>query len=511
MPIDPNISLQFKGTPIPNPLELMGALNDVRKRVNENLAFQQQNDAQVAFGELARPHIRPDGTIDEPGLAQALAADPRTSRFLPEFFAQAQQRLKADLEIQTAKVNNARNMHKMMGEVLGSLTSLGPNVTKADVIEHGSRLIGTVGDRQFAAKILAEIKALPNDGPALAKALTSMQLQAMEAREAFDRANPVPQQVQLGDRVDIVQASQVPGIPMRTVGSLGTGATPALVNESVPIYGDKGEVIGRLPLSEVQTIRKPDGTVQTTPGASRPDRLAPDPGSVQANTIHETGLATYITTDLSGKISAGEQMAQTQEKMREYMDRAMRTGGLQEKRLAWAQLAQGLGMNEWAETIAGGDLAASQAFVKKTFDAAIERLKTSAPAGWQMPQAEVFKSLESGVNVNMDPRAIELMFQANDDLLKLRMAERTFLLNNPQIPAANRRDAWTAFATQQGMIKLDRRERETPPLVRPLALEVPAAVRARINDLPDGQDTEVTVGGTLMEFRRRGNTITRIK
>lgn len=511
MALEPsNPALMVNNETLPNPLALLTQMDSLRQLKNQNLLFRQTNDAKVGLGQIYGQAVGPDGSLDEAKLKALAAQDPRVSFMLPEIIAQAQARQKEGLAIEAANLTNTWKSLTMISETMGGLVQLGADVTEADVLQAAGKLAASVGDPAFTKRLITQIKGLPKQGPELAAALVQIQKQTMTAESQFALTHPAVAQLDLEGKVDLYQAPRL-GEPPTTVGTAPKTGTTAAGNELVPVFDAEGGVKEMIPRIEFQRLYNGDGTLKSNPRGA-PDTSKPSPGQVEAAAVPRVALEKY-KTDLNDKITAAEQLNMQQEHVLKQMDIA-RTGGLAEKRSAFASLAQAFGVSpEIVATLQGGgdpkSVAAAEVIAKQQMDMALQRLRAQLPPGTQMIGMEFSTSMSTTPGLNMDPRAVKEIFNYNNKLAEYKKAEREFLDTADVKPSAARR-AWTEEAVKRGLLEFIKKDTgSAPPVVK--------AGVSRGNGVPPDMPLSAVPDGSILgpfpfngkqiKVRRQGNSL----
>ncbi len=461
MALEPNNpALMVNNETLPNPLALLTQMDSLRKLKNDNLLFRQTNDARVGLGELYGRAVSPEGQLDEAKLRALAAQDPRVSFMLPEIVAQAQKREQEAQAIAKANMENTQRARVMIGETLGGLVGLGPDVRRADVLLAAGKLAAQVGDPNFTKQLMLEINSMPASGPELAKALAQAQKQVMTAKDQFDLTNPTPIVVNDGGRQNIVQAPRVGGSPV-VQGSIVNKPTVEMLNRPVERESDLGAKLPPVPAGSVMPMLSGDGSVGSlpAPGASNVP-LGPD--TEQKGTVQRiTEENAKRMASLDEQIANGQRNMMQIEKMRGTLDK-IRTGFFADKRTQLAAMLQDLGLgDDIVRGVQGGAdpkaVAAAQQFMKDTWSQAMASMKQLTPAGTQWTNQEVMTNFTNSPNLTLDPQAIRELFDFQTKLYEFARKEQDFRSSwrerNPNRDIRQMNRDWADFAEKEGYVK----------------------------------------------------------
>lgn len=462
MALEPNNpALMVNNETLPNPLALLTQMDSLRKLKNDNLLFRQTNDARVGLGELYGRAVSPEGQLDEAKLRALAAQDPRVSFMLPEIVAQAQKREQEAQAIAKANMENTQRARVMIGETLGGLVGLGPDVRRADVLLAAGKLAAQVGDPNFTKQLMLEINSMPASGPELAKALVQAQKQVMPAGAQFDLTNPTPIVVNDGGRQNIVQAPRVGGAPV-VQGSIVNKPTVEMLNRPVERVSPLGAPLAPVATGSVMPMFSGDGSVASLPPPGASDLpLGPD--------IEQKGTVQRITDEnakrmasLDEQIAAGQRNMMQIEKMRGTLDK-IRTGYFADTRTGVAAAMQDLGVfPDWViRGLQGGSdpkaVAAAQQFMKDTWSQAMASMKQLTPAGTQWTNQEVMTNFTNSPNLTLDPQAIRELFDFQTKLYEFARKEQDFRSSwrerNPNRDIRQMNRDWADFAEKEGYVK----------------------------------------------------------
>jgi len=463
MPIDPNISLQVNNEIFPSPQEFLGKLESLRKLHNENLLFKMQRESQEAQGQMAQQFTRPDGSFDHEAFLVAVAQNPRTSWDALNIRGQAFTRRKQEEELQQAEMASARQRFSMLSGGLAGLLALGDNVTKADLLDLGSRLVQEMpGDKKFYTSILKEISSAPAGGKELAQWIQQRHMQMQPFAEVMNIVAPTPQVVDEGGKIDIVQTPRTPGAVPRVVGALPKTNTPAERSALVPAEDpNTGQRVAR-PREEVAPmydgVGRPEGpAVQTQDRALGPTaetamdlQQAPKQYAERMNNVRE-------------QILGAQRNMQEIAKMRDLLERAG-TGRFSEIKTDLASMVLAIGgesARELSRKIQGGAdpdaVSAAQQFIKSSWTQALTQLKQNMPAGTQWTGQEIFQNYASNPNIKMDAKAVRELFDFYTFQYEFLKAEQDFKTKwreeNPGKPLRQLDTDWTKYAEAQGWVK----------------------------------------------------------
>lgn len=511
MPVDPMLPLQVNNETVPNPMDFLQHMQNLRQRQNQNLLFQQENDARVGIGQAYRKALGPDGEIDARTLLEEIAKNPATAFKMPEAAADVLARDKAQQEVMAAKVAGAKQRMALLGEGLGALKALGNGVGPSDVYDVASRLITQVGDKKFTADLLTSLKQMPKDGPALAKWVDQHHLQALTAVQQMELTNPTPGQVDRGGHVDIVQMPRIGDTTPRTLDTIVRTPTTEQMNRPNPKQGKEGEPMPPVPAVQIQPMFDANGRQVTAPAPGAADTpLGPPPAVVQGSIQNIEDFNKY-RVNLDDRIASGEQTLRQIASIQPLLEQT-RTGGGSDKRLALAKLAQAFGApDDVVGTITGGDVGAAETFAKKTLDMAFSELKAAIPPGTQITNSEVMAKWRNSPQLEMDPRAIENIFNFSKKTVQYFQEEREFLMKWDGRPK-DARAAWTREALKRGLLEnATSANAQAPALGGSTVLRRGAGVPADIplDQVPaDGRvRTFQNESGQTIKLRRRGSEI----
>lgn len=521
MPWDPSIALQ--GAPaggiLPNPLEFFGGLQQLQKRQHENLQFQQQNDARVAVGDAYAKAVGPDGRLDEVKLMELLRGSPAAQIAIPEALAAGQARAKEALALQAQQLELGRKRVAITSDVVGSLLALPDSDLTSD------RLFKTIAtaatqynDPELLKTMILGTKDLPKSGAELRKALTAINTQMLSTAERLGMTNPAPAQVDSGDATHLIQTNRLSG-ESSSAGVLEKFPTPADINAPQP--EEPKDAVGRPLQRDTALNTRPMTGARGTPvnpgvsAAGKP--VGPAPAALATELSTTEDLNKYIS-GLHGQMSNLEQNIKQIGSMRGLLDN-VRTGPFAEKRLAIAKVFQGLGAPASAvDIINGGDVSKAEEFAKKSFDEAYMGLKAMTPPGTQLTNGEVMAKWQNSPRLDMNPQAIEDLFNYSVEVFKYKQQERDFLnawRKNGEHPS-EAQAAWTREAIKRELIKPETRDRGAGPgLTTPRetfsrGAGVPGA--AFVSDaelsagIPDGKTAEIELPTGKVKVRRRGNS-----
>lgn len=520
MPWDPSIALQGapQGGILPNPLEFFSGLQQLQARQHQNLKFQQENDARVATGQAYSQAVGPDGALDEVKLLELLKNNPAAQFAIPEALAAAQAREKERLAIQQKNLEVGAQRINMFANTIGGLMTKGTDITSTDVHRAVSKLAVQINDPALAKTMFVGLSDMPKGGKELQDWVLQQNAAIMPVVERMNAAVAPPVPVDTGDAVHMLQPNRLAGT-VSSMGSLEKFPTPQDMNAPQP--EEPKDAVGKpLQKDTAQNTRPLTGGRGTpvNPGvtaAGKPVGPAPAALATEMSTMED--LNKYIS-GLHGQMSNLEQNIKQIGSMRGLLDN-IRTGPFAEKRLVIAKAFQGLGFpSSVTDIINGGDISKAEEFAKKSFDEAYMGLKAMTPPGTQLTNGEVMAKWQNSPRLDMNPQAIEDLFNYSVEVFKYKQAERDFLNDwrRKQEHPSEAQAAWTREAIKRELIKPEARDRGAPPGVLspretlsrgPGVPGVAFVTDAELSSsVPDGKTAIIDLPTGPVKVRRRGNS-----
>ena len=466
---DPSLALRGapEGNILPNPLEFFGKMQALQQQQNVNLKFRQENDARVAVGDAYKQAIDPaSGRLDQAKMLNILRGTGAGQIALPDQLAAANAREKEEREAQAQELALTQQRYTMIANTLGGLQVKGDAVTQDDVRTATSKLALRMGnDPKFVKDLFLTLHNMPRDGKPLADWIVEHTAAITSAQERLNLTHPAPVAVNTG-------AETLQNITNRLTGQVTTVSS----TENMPTPQDRNAPQPDMPRDAVGRPLQQDTAVNTrplvggkgtvvNPGVSAAGKpIGPAPAALQTELSTTEDLNKYISS-LHGQISIAEQNIKQIGSMRGLLE-SVRTGPFAEQRLAIAKAFQGLGFpTNVTDIINGGEISKAEEFAKKSFDEAYLGLKAMTPPGTQLTNGEVMAKWQNSPRLNMNPQAIEDLFNYSVEVFQYKKQERDFLNSwrkNGEHPS-EAQAAWTREAINLGLIKPEIRDRGQGP------------------------------------------------
>jgi len=467
------LSAAPKDNILPNPLEFFGKMQAMQQQQNLNLKFQQDNDARVAVGDAYKQAIDPaTGRLDQVKLLNILRGTGAGQIALPGELAASNVREKEERDAQAQELALAQQRYTMIANTLGGLQVKGDAVTQDDVRAATSKLaLRMSNDPKFVKDLFLTLHNMPRDGAPLAAWIVENGAAILSAEARLNMTNPAPVEVNTGavKRQDVTNRLTN---RVTTVSATENMPTPADLNAPQPdeVRDDDGRPLVKDTAVNTRPMVGGQGTV-VNPNVSTAGKFAGPAPAVLATELSTTEDLNKYITGLQAQISIAEQNIKQIGSMRGLLD-SVRTGPFAEKRLAIAQIFQGLGFPATVtDVILGGpDISKAEEFAKKSFDEAYLGLKAMTPPGTQLTNGEVMAKWKNSPRLNMNPQAIEDLFNYSNEVFEFKSQEREFLTRwrSNRKPASEAQAAWTTEAIRRELIKPEIRDRgQGPGLLTP--------------------------------------------
>lgn len=517
---NPSIGLNAapEGNILPNPLEFFGKMQAMQQQQNLNLKFRQENDASVAVGEAYKQAIDPvSGRLDQVKMLNILRGTSAGQIALPAQLAAGNLREKEERDAQAQELTLTQQRFTMIANTLGGLQVKGDAVTQNDVRAATSKLALRMGDDpKFVKDLFLTLHNMPRDGKPLAAWIVENGAAILSAEARLNMTNPAPVQVDTGAVKQQNVTNRLTGA-VTTVSTTENMPTPAELNAPQP--EDVKDAVGRPVQKDSAVNTRPmvgaQGTVVNPGVRAAGNPVGPAPAALATELSTTEDLNKYIS-DLQGQISVAAQNIKQIGSMRGLLD-SVRTGPFAEQRLAVAKVFQGLGFpSNVTDVINGGDISKAEEFAKKSFDEAYLGLKAMTPPGTQLTNGEVMAKWKNSPRLNMNPQAIEDLFNYSNEVFEFKTQEREFLnrwRSNGKRPS-DAQAAWTTEAIRRELIKPEIRDRgQGPGLITPReafsrGAGVPGAAfvtDAELATIPDGRAGSIPTPAGPVVVRRNGN------
>lgn len=478
-----------------NPLDALNTFMTIQGKLNQNALFQQQFNANAAFGEIMRNSVGPDGQPDYARASVALSLDPRTAFKAADFISQMLLREQTQAQIVGTKLENTKKQFDVMGQVaLGSLPQAKEIMSDKGLSpeEQTARMrklmFSGIADL-YAQGILTKEQALGTaDGkpgilgqlPNNARGMYDMILRTIGQSESASKnlANVLGsiQQIDYGGGVLTQQAGGL--VSPQTLSVTPKTPTPAEFNALTPreLTGAEANAQGVPPGTVVQTPRfavapmisgsgqqiagtGPGATPAPAPGAPAPGGSASSMGPVerQFRSGRVEGMNKY-EGELRDLVKDGNLLMTTLDHVEEAMKKTAVGGGM-DVRAGLAKFVQGIGtplvesgamdkdkLRDIVDKVSGGNLGAAQDLVKSTMNNTTNLLRQSIGAG-KITNLEFAKFGEANPNISTDERAIRSMFKYMRFVQELRSEELKGY--NEYVAAGNDPGSWASHWQNQ--------------------------------------------------------------
>lgn len=439
MPIDPSLSL---GVQVPqpqaaNPLGILGGYAQTIRTMSEASLLQQTLQAKQGIGHIL---------ATSPDLDSGIAAISRSpfAAFVPNILSDLQNyQLAAAHTAQVHQQMNQSAYGKMMHAIIGGLydpTRVSANIKAAIT---GSMSGDPQTDRQMTATGNAIMHALfdgmPTDpakiGPEYQKRAVGMLIASgMPAADAIKAALPELGYLHTGGA--IIPTEREPA---------GFGGSLSATGGAIPLTLPPQVVHGTGPQGQPVTTFGGGAYGAPTmmgPTATQQARL----GSMAQYEEHLDNTA----TNLFG-------MMQNINEMRQAMH-DFKTGGGASAYVKMAQVAQALGMpKQLVDRIGDGNLAAAQEFEKLALANVSGQMHAALPQSSRWAQYEFMEFQKNNPNINMDPRAINRMFDFFGRMYQYAHAQQLALKEFKGKPGAdltNWPTDWLSMSVKKGYDQL---------------------------------------------------------
>lgn len=392
---------------MPNPLQEMSQMSAIAQR---NQAMQQQalvNRAQLGMGQLMQQHIDPaTGDLDINKFLVDAAQHPDVAVMFPAIAKDALANKLTTAQILGAQIENATKQQSFLSNIAASYAD------KAS--KTGKKL-----DFSDIASIYAEAAAAG----------------VIDRKEAL-------QGILIAKQAGVPPNVMVERLGQRSAQGLSmlenAGRTTKYLQEFVSTVGPEGEP---MQITREQALGLAQQEPSGGPSAPRPDQMAREgeqpsvPPPVKGlrtglSPIEQATSAPYRQyQEGSGPMREYEQTVNNQaETARVVLERLQETekvinkfksGPLTKSRFELAKIASGLGFDNLAERLVGGDLSAAQEFEKLTTRNAFEELKTALGGQGRFTNLEVENFTRSNFNLETMPEAIQDMMNFTKKMVDL--------------------------------------------------------------------------------------------
>lgn len=446
-----------------NPFQMMSDVMQLRKT-------QQGFMAQQRAGEIAAQ------TPDLDTLIQNLTSDPLVAGFAPEIINTMRQNQLALTQLRGAQSTQSREaLGGFLNAAVGALDDPSQLMPIAQThlalypVDQQKRLMPA-----FQSLVTSLTHDLPSD-PGQAKIeyqkrlvaqLTGAGMKPEEIYAAMGRVAPTIQTGPYGPG-GAQQPVVVGGFNMPAWGGGGTGGA-----STPPATGGGGG-----------GGTQPAGGALAVPGAQQPGftPLGPTgPSKTQETYLTHRGedMAAY-QGNLDHSVTAGSQIMQTLNEARDAMTR-FKPGAGASTYVGIAQLAQALGADQkLVDRLAGGDLSAAQEMQKLMVNTTWNQIKEQMPSASRTTQMEFQTFQKNNPNIDLDPRAIEKIFNFwNRSYARDRIEQRELgkhLKSGEDISAWPQK--WTEMSGKMGL-------RDTQ-LKSPTGTNIPIGALTHLLDNPD--------------------------
>lgn len=415
--MDPSLSLHVgpQGSSMTyNPFKVILDTLQAQHLGNQAKLFQQEYDSRNALGPLMQKSVNTDqnspeyGNLNVEQFMAGAAQDPKVAWRAPEFVRAALENRQKQIENSQKQLGMAKEKNDYMNTQLGGLVAMGDTITSDNVMEVAANMAadGIVEPK----KIAAQLKDMPQSGPALAKWVLQRQLQAAGAAKQLDLQYGKIEQMNLGNKVLIGRVNQL-NDTFNPIGEATTGMSPA---EAAGL-----EVTGRD--EEGAELRTPKGVIAENTGLARPGTYTGRgaTGGTSFTTTLPPADAAYLegrgktiakyAEELDEKVTVGNQLMPRIAEMRDLM-KETRTGGGTSAYLSIAKIAQALGFSDkLVDQMAGGSVPAAEEFEKFALQTSTELLRQML-VGSRMTNLEFDQFRKNNPQLNTDPRATENIF-----------------------------------------------------------------------------------------------------
>lgn len=427
------------------PAGSLGPIVGLVGAINQNTQFQQQQAYQQAIGPILANTVDPKtGQPDYNKAFLAVASNPATSRFAPQFFSDgiANQKIQADTAL-----TGLQTQQKKFGAMLDAASSFlpyGNNVTQGQVQGRLAMMAANGQITQDEATNFA--KNLAPNGQALADQIKTIALHAEGAHQALATVQGSPTFVNAGGTVKAFSPSAFTG-QLNPMGDTAVTPTPGENNALVPTVDPVGNPSGT-PRAQAAPMLTGGANPQVTNPGVGPARTGLNPLASQV-------LNTYVPA-LNARVSESATQLQTLNKMQDLLPKYVSGRGqdLRTEAAAWANSA-GL-PQELVGRIQGGGadgVAAAEEAQKLQLLNSISSLRSAIGTGQPISTNEVNTFRQVLPNITTNPTAMKNMMNYMQRLAAMPgIEQKGFNQFKSEIASGKRQggiEDWPAYWNQQ--------------------------------------------------------------
>jgi len=438
MPFDPQTVLGGAPVQPANPLALATQMMGLQQGINQNKLFQQQTADRAAYDQAVKASTVTDPatgetTVDQNKMLQYFSTN-NLGRLAPEFMKNSAELRAKQLEYQRGQLEMGLKRADATLSAVSSVMAM-PNPTRSDVWNQVTALHAS--GLYNSKELVSILQTMPKEEGAPLKAwLQSIAARTEQGMKQLQAMHGENVQTMAGNRV-LNQNFPIMGPQTGqavTAGVAPMGMTPGEANaivdrkmpdgsiQQVPRFQLPMQGAGAIPGPMTSAATLPDGTPITDTAL-----VGQSPSLMQAKSIEKAaeGFANY-EKDLNENVNLGYALAEKFDTMQEYL-KTIRTGGLQNVRMEFARVMQGLGASDdVVDKIAGGKLGDTQAYEKLAITTALDTLTSAlqGAGGSRVSQMEFEAFRKANPNLETDPRGVEKIINFSKRLLEMRRTEQ---------------------------------------------------------------------------------------
>ena len=473
MPSPIDTSIYTHAGPAPNPLGMISQFAQTQNALNQNALFQQTFRARQALGGIMQQAVDPNtGQIDYNKAAVLGSTNPATAFIMPEMINQWTQRALTQQQTVNEALKNAQMKYSAIGNAAAGLVAANQGSSKVplgDVISATATLKGqgliTDEDQMNFLTSLGK-----DDGSHYARLLQV----AQQAQGAEKTLGGVFQQVTTpaggytqqgtanvyggtyspmqGGKIEHSPGPEAFNAPQKVVNPLTGSETTAPRAAVLPMYGGLGSQVsspnaltsqgwnaGLPPISGSPQGQGAQGSV--APGGVGGSAQVPGPANANVGVTSALSpyqsdalkqIATKYEPDLNSRVQQANQLLVTMAQVRDEL-KDFKPGGGMSQFADLARLAQAVGMpqstvDQLVSASQPGGLGSVQAAEKLFFGIGSQvAAQLIHNGGGRMTQTEWAQTLSRGSpNIDMDPRAIQSIFNATKELAHYTKLESNY-------------------------------------------------------------------------------------
>jgi hypothetical protein len=424
----------------PNPLQTLSQLEGMETRELQQQQLQQatqqqalMNRAQLGLGQLMQQHVNPEtGDVDINKLLVDAAQHPDVAVLFPAIAKDALANKHTNAQILGAKIDNAIKQQTFLANTAASYSDkyakTGNMPTWQDIASiYAEAQSAGVLDRKQALEgyLMAKQSGITPD--VLIRNLGARSAQGLQMLESAGQTTKYLQEL-----VPTVTEEGVPGQITREQALRQAGAGPqpmdaaggALAPRSAEAVREGASPSAPPPAPMLRTGQSPTELAETAPYREYQEGKGP---------MRE------FESMINSKAETAQSVLQRLEETEKVINK-FRSGPLTKARFEAAKAARGLGLDDLAERMIGGDLAAAQEFEKLTTRNAFEELKTALGGQGRFTNLEVENFMRSNFNLETLPEAIQDMMNFTKKMVDLADQQQTAFSHYKKRSFANKRD-----------------------------------------------------------------------